>query len=376
MPAMTDSTIQSSVITVQPGAPRSSLIYIGHQQMGDLVSFCRSLNSSGTVAIITHPELDALLGQSLKETLRQAGFTVHVLEVPAGEKSKDLAVAASLLDRLLALRLERRDIIVALGGGVIGDLAGFVASVYLRGIYLIQMPTTLLAQVDAAIGGKTGVNHAMGKNLIGTFYQPHLTFIDIHTLHTLPKREIRCGLAEVVKYGVIRDAALFTYLETHCREIALMDTAAYPHHWRYLIETSARIKAEVVTADEQEAGLREILNFGHTVGHGIESVFSYSTYHHGEAVALGMKSAAYIAVEMGLFPKKDYTRLLHLLSGLGFTLTIRDVPVDRIFDKLFSDKKVRKGKIRFVLPEKIGHVVTRNDVSEALIRASISLLSA
>ncbi|MEK7299217.1 MAG: 3-dehydroquinate synthase [Candidatus Margulisiibacteriota bacterium] len=311
------------------------------------------------IVVVTHPEIRALYESAISPAV---GGNAYWIEVPPGEASKSMVQCNSLLDQLLALRLDRKAGIVAFGGGVIGDLAGFVASIYLRGIRLIQIPTTLLSQVDSSVGGKTGVNHASGKNLIGSFYQPELVWINPHFLPTLPGKEIRSGLAEVVKYGVIRDPKLFSTVEekvsTICNtrgEYALGDKL-----WTELILHACRIKATVVSADEKESGLREILNFGHTVGHAIEALSGYGTYAHGEAVAIGMCMAARIAVTMGVLGDNSIaTRLEKLLMALGFTFTLPHHTDAEWESVLMMDKKVRYSELRMVLPTQLGDVIVR-----------------
>ncbi len=295
------------------------------------------------IAVITHPEL-----------LHYA----HVISenpicIPSGERYKRPDTVVKIVTELLRRNLERGDCVVVVGGGVLGDMAGFAASVFLRGIAVIQIPTTLLAQVDAAIGGKTGVNHPLGKNLMGTFHQPKAVLIDLSTLATLPKRELRCGLAEIVKYGVIRDPDLFHFLEENSDKIALLTPLDHLDIWRHLVVRSCINKAEIVSTDETEHGQREILNFGHTIGHAIETVFGYNTYLHGEAVALGMVAATDIALNKGA-PASILYRLVHLLKKLGFSLTLQKCSIKKILAIMAHDKKVKQEKIRFILPLTIG----------------------
>lgn len=349
-------------------------IYIGPDALSSLPQLLKETVKGQQICIVTNPNIKELYAEKLLQSLLEIGYRAFICEMPAGEEFKSLKFVSHLIDLLIEKRFERHDTVIALGGGIIGDVAGFAASVYLRGIHFIQCPTTLLSQVDAAIGGKTGVNHASGKNLIGTFYQPNCVLVDTDTLDTLPKREILCGLAEVVKYGVICDPPLFWFLEKYVDEIKELDPKKHPERWRYLIEKSCQNKGSVIEKDERETALREILNFGHTIGHGIEAAFGYKRYLHGEAIALGMKAASYIAVSMGLFDAELHQRLLRLLDTLGFTLTMDPIDPEEIITLLFSDKKVRFGKIRFVLPTTIGKTVVRNDVSETLIKAAIQTL--
>jgi 3-dehydroquinate synthase len=272
---------------------------------------------------------------------------------------------------LLNRKFERRDTLIALGGGVVGDLTGFLAASYLRGINFIQVPTTLLAQVDASIGGKTGVNHEMGKNLIGAFYQPKCVYIDTKTLESLPKREFRSGMAEVIKYGVIRNPKLFTLLEDNVEVLKSFDVNQRSDLWRTIITESCKDKAYVVAKDEKESNLRAILNFGHTIGHGIEADAKYTGYLHGECVAFGMISAAYIAVQMKMCSQDVLNRITNLIEAYGFDTVAKGNNIEKILDIMKLDKKVKDGKMRFILPTQIGEVVIRDDLSESLVRSAI-----
>jgi 3-dehydroquinate synthase len=282
-------------------------------------------------------------------------------------------------DACLARRLERGSLIVALGGGVIGDMTGYAAATWLRGIAVVQVPTTLLAMVDAAIGGKTGVNHPGGKNLIGAFHQPRLVLIDPHTLATLPEREFRAGMAEVIKYGVIGDAELFADLERAAAPnpsggLANLD-AVGPALLLRILERSAAAKAAVVAADEHEGGLRAILNYGHTLGHVIETLSGYNTWLHGEAVAMGMLAAGEIAVVLGLWSAAEQSRQRALIAAAGLPQHWPRLDRNAVLTCLQADKKVRAGKVRFVLPTAIGQVIIRDDVSADTIVAALERLS-
>lgn len=318
----------------------------------------RPLVSGDTVVIITHPDINSLYGDIAKQACLDAGYSVKILEVPCGESSKSMDVVCHLLDQCLAFKLERRDAVIALGGGVIGDLAGFVAAIYLRGIHLIQVPTTLLSQVDSSIGGKTGVNHDMGKNLIGSFYQPTLTLIDPNLLTTLPDREIRCGLAEVIKYGIIMNADLFHYIVDHESSLTFPSYTTNATVWEHIIRQSCDNKSSVVSQDERESGLREILNFGHTIGHAIEAAFNYKRYNHGEAIAIGMIAEALLAQKLGLCDTKTVTLIINLFNQLNFETTLKPIDSDDLIDIMYTDKKVRNKQLRFVLPTQIGQVTT------------------
>ena len=293
--------------------------------------------------------------------------------IRAGEDQKTPATVALIHDSAFSHHLERGSLIVALGGGVVGDMAGFAAATWLRGIAVVQVPMTLLAMVDAAIGGKTGVNHPGGKNLIGAFHQPRLVLVDPTTLNTLPEREFRAGMAEVIKYGVIGDPTLFGDLEM----AGSIDSAKAVGGTmlRRILERSAGAKARVVAADEREGSLRAILNYGHTLGHAVETLTGYGTYLHGEAVALGMLAAGTLAEAMGLWSAEDNRRQRQLIAGAGLPLQWPRLEADAVMGCLRNDKKVRDGRLRFVLPTAVGNVSIRDDISETMIRSLMGRLS-
>jgi len=332
------------------------------------------------VLLVTNPVVAEHYGAAALASLQAAGLEASSLVIEAGEDQKTPATVAQIHDAAFERRLERGSLIVALGGGVVGDMAGFAAATWLRGIAVVQVPTTLLAMVDAAIGGKTGVNHPGGKNLIGAFHQPRLVLIDPATLATLPEREFRAGMAEVIKYGVIGDAGLFAELE----EAALRDPLAGlasmealgPELLQSLLERSAAAKALVVAADEREGSLRAILNYGHTLGHAVETLCGYGTWLHGEAVAIGMAAAGAIAVEMGLWGEAEQRRQLALIAAAGLPLHWPELERQAVLDCLQGDKKVRDGQVRFVLPTAIGRVEIRNDVGAATIERALNRIRA
>jgi len=345
---------------------RSYDVLVGSDILSDLGKIIAGEGWGREVFIVTDPLVNDLYGDKLRRGLKDC--RVCTLEVPRGERYKNLKLASKLYDELVRHSAHRDSLIIALGGGVIGDLAGFIAATYMRGINYVQVPTTLLAQVDASIGGKTGVNHPKCKNLIGSFYQPKLVYIDIQTLTTLPARELRTGLAEVVKYGVIKDSDFFKFLEANSHHLntnafEAPDTLrAALKVWQTIVAESAKIKARVVEKDETEAGLRMILNFGHTVGHAIETLTRYRAYNHGEAVAMGMVVAARIACRKKMISLHSVERITGLLEKLGLPTEIEGLPADRIVKALAIDKKVRGGKVQFVIPERIGVVVIRNNI--------------
>ncbi len=323
--------------------------------------------------LVTHPELHALYGRRVAAGLEEAGFRVRVAEVPSGEGSKSLEQAASLYDACVAARLDRRSPVVALGGGVVGDLAGFVAATYLRGVPFVQLPTTLLAQVDAGVGGKVAVNHPLGKNLIGAFHQPLLVAADVSTLRTLPPRELAAGLAEAVKHGLLADASYFSYVEDSA---PLLLARSLPH-LASLVVGSCRIKAAVVAADERESGLRQILNLGHTVGHALEAATGYASFLHGEAVALGLVAAGRLALALGTgWTDGDQERLEALLVSLSLPVRLPPLPVGSLLAAASLDKKATAGDITWVLPEAVGRVRRQRGVEPAVVAHVLTELGA
>ena len=291
-------------------------------------------------------------------------FPYEVALIPDGETSKSLAEAEKLYTRAIELGLDRKSAIIALGGGVVGDLAGFVAATFLRGVDLIQIPTTLLAQVDSSVGGKTAVNHALGKNLIGAFHQPRAVFIDLKFLATLPEREIKSGLGEVVKYGVISDEDFFAYLEDNADKILRRDVQTMAR----IVKRSCEIKAEVVSADEREAGLRRILNFGHTLAHAVEEQTHYKKFRHGEAVAIGMIAAAQISCELGKTSAENVRRLEKLLRRFGMITNCAGLDADKLYAVTFRDKKTVGGVVNWVLMKNFGDVEICSDVPAQIVK--------
>ena len=323
------------------------------------------------VLLVTNAVVEAHYGATAMQSLSEAGLDASTLVIEAGEDQKTPATVGLIHDAAFARRLERGSLIVALGGGVVGDMAGFASATWLRGIAVVQVPTTLLAMVDAAIGGKTGVNHPGGKNLIGAFHQPRLVLIDPSSLATLPEREFRAGMAEVIKYGVIGDSELLAELEANGPQLASLNTLSAELLQRILVR-SAAAKAKVVAADEHEGGLRAILNYGHTLGHVVETLCGYGTYLHGEAVGLGMLAAGEISLAMGLWSASDQARQRTVIAAAGLPLAWPALNPDAVLACLQGDKKVREGQVRFVLPTGIGSVEIRSDVSEATIRSALA----
>ena len=319
------------------------------------------------VAIVTNTTVGPLYLDTLRTTLEGAGVQVVPIVLPDGEGYKTGETLNRIYDVLLQHRMERKCTLVALGGGVIGDLTGYAAATYLRGVPFIQIPTTLLAQVDSSVGGKTGINHPLGKNMIGAFYQPNLVLADTDTLNTLPDRELSAGLAEVIKYGLIRDPEFLGWLEQNMDRLLARD----PEALTFAIVRSCRSKAEVVAADEREGGIRALLNFGHTFGHAIENGMGYGVWLHGEAVAAGMALAADLSMRLGWIGDADVERVRALLRHARLPDWAPDLGADRYLDLMGLDKKVEGGKIRFVLLKALGDAVVTGDVPGAALRATL-----
>ncbi len=344
---------------------RSYDIMIGSGTLSAIGDRMAKFGFSPTVTVISNPTVFGLYGEYVMRSLNDAGFNCVSSLVPDGEEYKDYFWAYHILTDLLKNRLDRNCCIVALGGGVIGDITGFCASLYMRGIHFIQVPTTLLAQVDSSVGGKTGVNHPAGKNMIGTFYQPRLVWTDVSTLATLPKSELLSGIAEIIKYGVIWDAGLFDVLEKKRDAILGLDRAVIS----YVIERSCQIKAEVVSKDEREAGLRAVLNYGHTIGHAVETETGYSKYLHGEAVAMGMCLAARLSAELGIMEASHADRIKSVVCAYGLPAELpKDVNGDKLLSLISMDKKAVAGEMRFILPKAIGSVVIHKGVDAVTLK--------
>jgi 3-dehydroquinate synthase len=327
------------------------------RELGELGEF------SG-VHIVSSPKVWRALGKHGRDSLSKHRNT-HVHLFDDAEAAKNLQSVELLTRKLVRGGADRRALLLAVGGGVVGDVAGFVAASYLRGVAFIQVPTTVVAQVDSAVGGKTGVNLPEGKNLVGAFSPPRLVLVDPDVLASLPEREFRAGLAEVIKYGVIADAKLFAFLERNFDAILARDTAPL----KRIIRRSLEIKADVVGRDERESGLREILNFGHTFGHALESVTRYKRYQHGEAVAWGMMCAAMLGHERGLTPPEDVARIVSLVRRIGMLPSWPPGSAKELLKAMWSDKKTRRGKLRFVLASRIGKAATYDDVPEKAVES-------
>ncbi|MCA9268745.1 MAG: 3-dehydroquinate synthase [Planctomycetales bacterium] len=344
----------------------------------DIVIGAGALAGAGTLTVsrtrathavvITDKNVEADYAHPVAERLAAAGCRVEVLVVPPGEASKSIASASVLWEKLLELNVDRKTVIVAVGGGVIGDLAGFVAATFARGLDFVQVPTTLLAQVDSSVGGKTGVNLPTAKNMVGAFWQPRAVLIDIAALDTLPLREYRAGLAEVVKYGMIMDADFFEFLEQHVPAILARDHATLTE----IVARCCRLKAAVVEADErEESGRRSILNYGHTFCHAFEAATGYGQLLHGEAVAIGMVCAARLAQSLGRIGANVAERQHELLMALGLPVDVPTADHDHLLSLMQRDKKVEHGRLRFVLPSRLGDVELVGEVDEAAVRAAL-----
>ncbi len=349
---------------------RSYPIRVGAGALDALPEALSRLEAKGSVAVCTDSNVGPLYAQRVNELIADAGLRPVTCVMHAGEANKRLARIDEFCGQFLAEGLDRSSIVVALGGGVVGDVAGFAAACYMRGVRFVQIPTTIVAQVDSSVGGKTGVNHPLGKNTIGAFHQPSEVIIDLTLLDTLPDRELKAGLAEVIKHGVIADEALFAYMETHRDAILSKDLEALI----YPIERSCEIKAEVVAADEREQGLRANLNYGHTFGHGIEAVSDYTRFLHGEAVALGMHAAGALAQELGLVDTAFVERQQACIEAYGLPTSWSELPVDATLEAMRRDKKARAGTLKFIVADRMGHVTHRTDITEEQARAALSAL--
>jgi 3-dehydroquinate synthase len=346
---------------------RSYLIHIGAGLLDDAGMYSPFV-ASKSVAVITNKVVAPLYLERMQRALEKAEAHVFPVLIDDGEQAKAWTSLDHVIDALLAARCGRNSVIVALGGGVVGDLAGFAAAVYQRGIAFIQVPTTLLAQVDSSVGGKTAINHQRGKNMIGAFHQPLAVIADVATLDTLPDRELRAGLAEVIKHGFVLDLQFVSWLESNIDKLLRRDRAALTH----AVRRSCELKAQVVAADERETGLRAILNFGHTFGHAIEAGMGYGVWLHGEAVATGMVMAAELSVRAGTLRREDAERVRALISRAGLPVQGPNLAVERYLELMQVDKKAADGRIRFILLEGLGRAAQRSDLDVRLIQDSIA----
>src|SRR5437667_6746727 len=357
-------------VPVKLGA-RSYRILVGAGLLSQAGPEISRLGVGRRLALLTDPAIQSLYGEIVAQSLAGAGFDVTTVLLPEGERAKTLEVAASTWDRLLEAGLDRGSAVVALGGGAVGDLAGFVAATYMRGMHFVQLPTTLLAQVDASIGGKTAIDHPRAKNLIGAFHQPRLVLVDPDVVVTLSDREFRSGLAEVVKHGIVADAAYFGDVERHAGPLLARDLPTLER----VIGGSCRIKASVVERDEQETELRAMLNYGHTVGHALEASAGYGRFAHGEAVSIGIAAAARLAHRLGLAFLETVLRQERLLEALGLPVRLADVDHAALLAAIGRDKKARDGTVPFVLAPRIGEFRLVFDVPPDAVRAVLAELT-
>lgn len=329
---------------------RSYPIYIGNGLLKDIGKYVSQCVESKKAVIVTNSTVAPLYLGDVQKSLEASGIQVNVIELPDGEEYKSLIWAGKIFDKLISFGMDRYSPLIALGGGVIGDITGFVAATYLRGVPFIQVPTTLLAQVDSSVGGKTAVNHRKGKNLIGAFYQPKFVCIDIDTLKTLEKRELRAGLAEVIKYGIIKDKELFEYLEKNAENILSLDNDCL----LYIIKRSCEIKAEVVQKDEKEGGYRAILNFGHTLGHAVEALTKYKEFKHGEAIAIGMVFSSFFSASLGKCSEESAERIRDIVVRVGLPSELPSYKSGKYLQVIKVDKKMVGQSLKFIFPKSIG----------------------
>jgi len=349
---------------------RSYPIAIGPGLLARMGEFLQPLGLGRHCVVITDLNVERHYAAPVRRALATAGFVSELLSVPAGEPSKSLRQVSRLLEKLPAMKLDRRSFVIALGGGVVGDLAGFVAATYLRGIPLVQVPTSLLAQVDSSVGGKVGVNLPQGKNLVGTFYQPRLVVADTNTLQTLPERELRAGFAEVIKHGAICDEKFFAWLEAHSSRVLRLESDAVIH----AVRRCGEIKAAVVAADEREGGRREILNYGHTIGHAMETLTAYMGLLHGEAVAMGMCCASRLSVQRAGLSVEDSKRLCNLVAESGLPSRLGEkFQLEDLLEVMSLDKKARNGKLRFVLLQRLGEAFVSDAVTDADLEEAVNV---
>lgn len=364
---MLSSPVQT--VAVDTGLQRYDIV-IGRGLLGQAPSW-QGLPSRGVAVVVTNETIAPLWSAQVVQSLREVYRQVTLITLPDGEAHKDWPALNQIFDHLLGSNADRHTVLFALGGGVVGDMTGFAAGCYMRGVPFVQIPTTLLAQVDSSVGGKTAINHPLGKNMIGLFYQPQRVICDLDTLTTLPQRELIAGLAEVIKYGPIADESFFNWLEDHLDALLARDGDALAH----VIRRSCEIKAWVVGQDEKEGGLRAILNFGHTFGHAIEAGLGYGEWLHGEAVGCGMVMATRLSERLGLLNAEDAQRIVRLIERAGLPVVGPDLGVDRYLELMGHDKKAEGGQIRFVLIDGLGRAVVRtapDDLVAEVISAHVA----
>ena len=345
---------------------RSYAVHVGTGILPQLGAKLNGLGAMGAVAVVTAPPVWAHHGSRLDAILRGSGIYAKIIEVPDGEKAKSLEVYSNVVDDLLASGADRSSVVVSFGGGCVGDLAGFVAATYMRGIRLVHVPTTLLAQVDASIGGKTAINHPRAKNLVGVFHQPSFVLSDMDLLKTLPVREIGCGVAELIKYGAVLDCGLLDLLEGEMPALLRLEAASLER----AVTSAVKLKAEMVSRDELDRGTRMLLNFGHTVGHAIEAATSHGC-SHGEAVALGMVAEARLSKCVGLLSEEDEKRLRHIIAAYGLPIGASGIPLEAVISLMENDKKATAGALRFALPRRLGEGTLVTAPPMDVVRSSV-----
>jgi 3-dehydroquinate synthase len=354
-----------------PLGSRTYPIYIGSGILNWSDIFWKKHIQSHSVVLMTDTHVASLHLAALEKRLQAGGYTVRTIIIPAGEHQKNLRRAEHIYTQLLKWKIDRTSTIAAFGGGVIGDLAGFIAATYQRGVGFLQIPTTLLAQVDSSVGGKVGVNHPLAKNMIGAFYQPKFVLADVTVLQTLPARELVCGLGEIIKYGIILDKDFFSFTQSHLAHVLKYDTEVL----KKMVKRSCELKANVVSSDEREQGLRTILNFGHTIGHALERAGGYSRLKHGEAILYGMIAETSIAHSLSFLSSQDKNSIETVISAIPLPkLSHLNMSVDSLMETMMIDKKSAGGNIRMVLPQRIGKVSLPVVVSPHLIRKAITYL--
>lgn len=348
---------------------RSYPIYIA-TNYADIGKSIASARLSGKMVLITDTNVDMHQADECINALKECGYDVHKYVIAAGEENKNLDTVNEIYRYLVKQKLERNSVLIALGGGVVGDITGFVAATFLRGINFVQVPTTLIAQADSSVGGKVGVDFEGSKNIIGAFYQPRLVYINVNSLKTLPKREVQAGLAEVVKHGIIKDRDFFDYVEYNLNKIFEFKEDVL----QFTARANCSIKGSVVEEDEREGGLRAILNFGHTIGHAVESVSGFQLLH-GECVSIGMVGAFKMAQHLGMVDAKEADRVLRLLERIGLPTGIKGMDVDKVFAQMYHDKKIKNNKLVFILPKRIGEVLQISIDDTALIKKVLQELA-
>lgn len=350
--------------------PHTYPLFIGNGSLPQLGEMLKMYALDRQVLAVTDSNVHRLYADALTQSVQPYTETFILEKLRAGEKTKSFSTVEKLITQMLEQGFERTALVMAFGGGVVGDVAGFVASIYKRGVRYVQVPTTLLAQVDASIGGKTGINHALGKNLIGSFYQPAMVWTDLRLLATLPKRELIGGLAEIIKYGVIADPDLFVNVEDNLEAILACDLTLMDE----IVTRCCEIKAEIVAEDEREAGVRMILNFGHTIGHALEAGVGFKNISHGEAVLLGMLAESKMALDSELLSQEDFDRIRNLIVRLDISAKVKDLDGQELTSFMRQDKKATEGHVRFVLPQQLGDVTVVENVKPELIASGLEFL--